>query len=129
MDIAAQGPDPLTARVIGSAIEVHRLLGPGLLESAYLECLCHELYTSGISFTRETPLPLDYKGIKLDCGYRMDLVVEHQLVVELKSVDKILPLHKAQLLTYLKLSMVHFGLLINFNTERLREGITRLVWG
>src|SRR5437016_9731824 len=94
--------DPRTAPIIGAAIEVHRALGPGLLESAYEECLCHELHLRGIPFERQLPLPVDYKGIKLDCGYRLDLVVENVLLLEIKCLEHVLPVHEAQLLTYLK---------------------------
>jgi GxxExxY protein len=96
--------DPRTASIIGDAIEVHRHLGPGLLVSAYEECLCHELHLHGLNFLRQVDLPVAYKGLKLDCGYRIDLVVEDEVVLELKSVEKLTPIHEAQLLTYLKLS-------------------------
>ena len=119
--------EELTNSIISSAIEVHRSLGPGLLESAYEECFCHELHLRNISFERQKSLPLEYKGIKLDCGYRMDIVVENKVVVELKCADKILPVHEAQLLTYLKLSKCKVGLIINFYTEVLKKGIKRLV--
>ena len=119
--------DSLTESVIGLAIEVHRALGPGLLESAYQECLCYELKTNGIAFGRQVALPVIYKTVKLDCGYRMDLVVGDQLIVELKTVEKILPIHEAQLLTYLKLSEIRTGLLLNFNTAVLKNGIKRMV--
>ncbi len=124
----AQGErDSLTESVIGLAIEVHRALGPGLLESAYQECLCYELKTNGIAYGRQVALPVIYKSVKLDCGYRMDLVVDDQLVVELKTVEKILPIHEAQLLTYLRLSGIRTGLLLNFNTAVLKNGIKRMV--
>ena len=119
--------DSLTESVIGLAIEVHRALGPGLLESAYQECLCYELKTNGIAFARQVALPVVYKAVKLDCGYRMDLVVDDRLVVELKTVEKILPVHEAQLLTYLRLSGIRTGLLLNFNTSVLKDGIKRMV--
>ena len=119
--------DSLTESVIGFAIEVHRTLGPGLLESAYQECLCYELKANGIAFGRQVALPVIYKTVKLDCGYRMDLVVDDQLVVELKTVEKILPIHEAQLLTYLRLSGIRTGLLLNFNTAVLKNGIKRMV--
>ena len=117
----------LTHKIIASAIEVHRNLGPGLLESAYEECFCHELYTLGISFERQKPLPIEYKGIKLDCGYRMDIVVDSRVIVELKCVDKITSVHDAQVLTYLRLSNIKAGLIINFYTDVLKNGIKRLV--
>jgi GxxExxY protein len=119
--------DELSNRVIAYALEVHSALGPGLLESAYRQCFAHELTIAGIPFELERPLPVAYKGIHLDCGYRLDLVVDRQLVLELKSVDKLLPIHKAQLLTYLKLSGIRVGLLMNFNTVHLRDGIKRMV--
>ncbi len=119
--------EELTDKIIAAAIEVHRNLGPGLLESAYEECFCHELYIKGFPFVRQKPLPLEYKGIKLDCGYRMDIVVDNKVVVELKCVDKILPVHEAQLLTYLRLSNIKVGLIINFYTPVLKDGIKRLV--
>jgi GxxExxY protein len=120
-------PDPLTGKVIGAAIEVHRGLGPGLLESAYEECLCHELKLAGLGFTRQVPLPVVYKGVRLDCGYRLDVVVDGRVVVELKTVERLLPIHQAQLLTYLRLAGIHTGLLINFNVPVLRDGIKRMV--
>jgi GxxExxY protein len=119
--------DPITERIIGAAIEVHRALGPGLLESAYETCLCHELAAKGIPFRRQVPIPVRYKDVDLDCGYRADLVVEDAVVVEIKAVDRLTPLHQAQLLTYLKLAGLTTGLLMNFNTAVLKEGIKRLV--
>ena len=116
----------LTEKVIGCAIEVHRILGPGLLESTYQQCLAHELMLNAIPFRLEAPLPVDYKGAKLDCGYRLDLVVDEQLIVELKAVDQITGLHQAQLMTYMKLSKVSLGLLINFNVTRLVDGVKRM---
>ena len=117
----------LTGEVIAAAVEVHRELGPGLLESAYHACLCHELATRRIDFRTEVALPVDYKNIHLDCGYKMDLVVAGKIAVELKSVDKILPIHQAQLLTYLRISGMRVGLLINFNVRMLRDGIVRRI--
>ena len=122
-------PNELTRAVIGAAIEVHRSLGPGLLESAYEECLCRELELRGIAFERQKPLPLEYKGLKLECGYRVDLVIDGTVVVEIKSVEALLPIHEAQLLTYMKLGGWKVGLLINFNVPVLRQGIRRLVLG
>ena len=119
--------DQLTERIIGFAIEVHRHLGPGLLESAYEECLCFELGQSGISFRRQVPLPIIYKSVRLDCGYRMDIVVEDRVIVELKTVERLLPIHEAQMLTYLKLSRLATGLLLNFNTPILKDGIRRMM--
>ena len=119
--------DPLTERVIGAAIEVHRHLGPGLLESAYEECLHWELEQARLTVLRQVPLPVLYKEVKLDAGYRLDLVVEGQLIVELKTVEKLLPIHEAQLLTYLKLSGLRTGLLLNFNSTVLKDGIKRIV--
>ena len=118
--------DSLSERVIGAAIEVHRALGPGLLESAYEECLCHELAANGLKFRRQVELPVQYKSVKLDCGYRMDIVVSETLVVEVKTVERLAPVHEAQLLTYLKLSGLHTGLLINFNVPVLKDGIKRM---
>ena len=117
----------ISEAILGGAIEVHRELGPGLLESAYEQCLCHELSLRGLAFRRQVDLPVQYKGIKLDCGYRMDIVVQDLVVVELKAVDELLPLRQAQLLTYLKLSGLSLGLLINFNVPLLKEGIKRIV--
>ena len=119
--------DPRTSPIIAAAIEVHRHLGPGLLESAYEECLCHELHLMGINFRRQIPLPVIYKGLPLDCGYQIDLIVRDEVVVELKAIERILPIHQAQLLTYLKLTDKHVGLLINFNVPVLTQGITRRV--
>lgn len=117
----------LTQKVIGAAIEVHKHLGPGLLESAYEACLCHELACMDIPFERQKPVAVHYKGKKLDCGYRMDLLVDSRLVVEAKSVQSIIPVHEAQLLTYLRLANVRLGLLINFNQRLLHHGIRRLI--
>ena len=117
--------DPITEQIIGAGIEVHRALGPGLLESAYEECLCHELTLRGLAFTRQVELPVTYKGVKLDCGYRIDLIVQGLVLVELKSVDKIHPIHEAQLLSYLRLSGLSTGLLLNLNVPVLKDGIIR----
>jgi GxxExxY protein len=119
--------DPRTSPIIAAAIEVHRLLGPGLLESAYEQCLCHELHLRGLSFERQVDLPVLFKGLRLDCGYKMDLVVNDAVVLELKCVEKIARVHEAQLLTYLKLSGKRVGLLINFNVPLLSQGIVRRV--
>lgn len=119
----------ISERVIGAAIEVHRDTGPGLLESAYEECLAREFDLQGICYARQKPMPIQYKGEELECGYRLDFLVEEALVVELKSVEKILPIHEAQLLTYLRLSGHWAGLLINFNEVRLVDGVHRRVWG
>jgi GxxExxY protein len=119
--------DRLTEKVIGLAIEVHRQLGPGLLESAYEECVCLELQEAGLAFRRQVPLPITYKSIRLDCGYRLDLLIEDQLILELKSVESLLPIHEAQVLTYLKLSGLRTGLLLNFNSAVLKTGIRRLM--
>ena len=119
--------DELSNRVIGCAIEVHRMLGPGLLESAYEQCLAHELKLNTIEHKIQFPQPVTYKGVQLDCGYRLDLLVENELIVELKSVDKITGVHEAQLLTYMKLAHITTGLLMNFNVVRLKEGIKRFV--
>jgi GxxExxY protein len=117
----------LSGEIIGAAIEVHKILGPGVLESAYEECICHELDIGGLSLVRQKPLALRYKGINLDCGYRLDVVVEGAIILELKSCEKIEPIHKAQLLTYLKLSCLKLGLLLNFNVPLMKEGIVRIV--
>jgi GxxExxY protein len=120
--------EELTEKIIGAAIEVHRALGPGLLESAYEECLCREFNLRGIAFQRQVPLPVEYKGVKLDCGYRLDLIVQDAVVLELKCVEHTLPVHEAQLLTYLKLTGKHVGIIINFNVATLvRGGIVRKV--
>jgi len=125
--INADERDPLSGKVIQLAIEVHRELGPGLLESAYEECLCYELSIAGLSFERQVPLPVNYKAVRLDCGYEIDIVVEKQLILELKTVEKLLPVHDAQLLTYLKLSGIKRGLLLNFFTPLLKDGLKRIV--
>jgi len=117
----------LTELIIGAAIEVHRQTGPGLMESVYEECLCCELNRLGVEFRRQVELPVHYKGVKLDCGFRMDLVVEDAVVVELKAIEALLPIHSAQILTYLKLSGMKVGLLLNFNEPVLKKGIKRLV--
>ena len=119
--------DKLSNKVIGLAIEVHKHLGPGLLESAYEQCLAYELSQNSVKFEIQKPLPLEYKAIKLDCGFRTDLIVEEKLIIEIKSVEKLLPIHQAQLLTYLKLSGIPTGLLINFNATSLSNNIKRLV--
>ena len=117
----------VTNAIIGAAIEVHRHLGPGLLESAYEQCMCYELNQMGIEFRRQVRLPIHYRAIKLDCGYKMDLVVEGCVIVEIKSVDDLHPIHEAQLLTYLKASGNRVGLLINFNVTALKHGLKRIV--
>lgn len=119
----------LTHEVIGAAIEVHRKLGPGLLESAYRKCLGRELFLRGIQFENEYPLPLEYKGIRLEAGYRPDLLVDGRVVVEVKSVQALAPIHDAQLLTYLRLGGWRLGLLINFNVVVLKDGIHRRILG
>ncbi len=119
----------VTQTVIGAGIEVHRALGPGLLESAYEECLCRELNLRKVQFERQRHLPVDYKGIRLDCGYRLDLLVAGTVVVEIKAVDRLLPIHQAQLLTYLRLGGWKVGLLMNFNVAALKQGIKRVVLG
>jgi GxxExxY protein len=119
----------ITREIIAAAIEVHRALGPGLLESAYEECLCQELALRKIAFERQRPLRVEFKGIRIDCGYRLDLLVERKVVVEIKAVESLLPIHEAQLLTYLKLGDWKIGLLINFNVTLLKMGIRRKVLG
>ncbi len=117
----------LTEKVIGCAIEVHKSLGPGLLEAAYEQCLSKELTLEGIKFKTQDPLPVTYKGVRLECGYRVDFLVEKTLIIELKSIEKALDVHKAQILTYMKLANIKVGLLINFNVKLLRNGIQRFV--
>jgi GxxExxY protein len=119
--------DPITEQVIGAAIEVHRILGPGLLESVYEKCLCRELGLRGIEHKSQVELPVVYKGADLGCNFFMDIVLPGTLVLELKAVEKLLPIHEAQLLTYLKLSGIHLGLLLNFNVPVLKNGIKRLI--
>jgi GxxExxY protein len=119
--------EELSAAIRAALIDVHRALGPGLLESAYEQCLCHELSLRGISFRRQVDLPVIYKGIKLDCGYRIDLIVDEKIVVELKCVDVIHPIHRAQVLTYLKLSGYKLAFLVNFNVPRIVDGIERIL--
>ncbi len=119
--------DELSKAIIGCAIEVHRELGPGLLESAYEQCLAHELRLQGIPFELQKTMPVDYKGVLIDCGYGLDLLVDGKIIVELKAVSALEPIHEAQLLTYLKLAKVKIGLLINFNVQLLKEGIKRFV--
>jgi len=121
--------DRLSYDVVGAAIEVHRQLGPGLLESAYEACICRELVFRGIKFDRQVPLPLRYRGMVVECGYRPDLIVGGLVIVEVKSVAKVLPIHRAQVLTYLKLLKLNLGFIINFNVERLRLGLHRIVLG
>ena len=119
--------DRFTETVIGLAIEVHKVLGPGLLESAYEEWLCYELDQASIAYQRQLALPVEYKAVQLELGYRLDIVAENKLILELKTVDKILPIHEAQLLTYLRLSGIETGLILNFNSTVLKNGIRRLV--
>lgn len=119
--------DPLTREIIGAAIAVHRGLGPGLLETAYQTCLVHELRKRGLNVAREIAVPAVYDGVQLDCGYRIDLLVDDAVVVEVKAVERVLPVHEAQLLTYLKLANKPLGLLINFNVDLLKNGVVRRV--
>ena len=119
--------DELSRKVIGCAIEVHRNLGPGLLESTYRQCLACELSHTGIPFQMEVPLPVRYREILLDCGYRIDLLVSGDLIVEIKCVETLLPIHQAQILTYMRLSKIPVGLIINFNVAKLHNGIKRFV--
>jgi len=126
-DAETQRENEITGLVIGFAIEVHRALGPGLLESAYEECLCYELTQQSVSFRRQVALPVRYKGVKLDCGYRIDLLVDDLVIVEIKAVESLCPIHEAQLLTYLKLAEKPVGLLINFNVPALKQGLKRIV--
>ncbi len=129
LDVDRERANEIAGLLIGAAIEVHRELGPGLLESTYEECLCKELELRGIQHQRQVALPVTYKGVRVDCGYRMDVLVEDTVVVELKAVEDIEPIYKAQLLTYLRHSNRWLGLLINFNVPVLKDGITRLVNG
>ena len=117
----------MTQAIIGAAIEVHRTLGPGLLESAYKECLCRELELKGLQFEKEKSLPLEYKGLKLEQGYRVDIIIYNQVVVEVKAVEGLLPVHEAQLMTYMRLGGWRVGLLINFNVLVLKDGIRRRI--
>jgi GxxExxY protein len=117
----------LTGEIIGGAIEVHREFGPGLLESAYETCLCRELFLRGLRVARQVPMPIEYKGVKLETGYRIDLIVENAVIVELKCIEAILPVHEAQLLTYMRLSGIRVGLIINFYVPVLKDGILRRV--
>ena len=119
--------DPLSNQVIGAAIEVHRTLGPGLLESVYEQAMAYEVAALGLKVQAQLPLPVSYKSIRLDCGFRLDLLVENQLIVEIKSVEALAPIHDAQLLTYLKITGFKTGLLINFNVPLLKQGLKRLV--
>jgi len=125
----ADGLNSITEDIIGAAIEVHRALGPGLLESAYETCLTFDLVGRGHKVEAQKPLHLIYKGVKLDCAYRLDLLVDEQVIVEIKSVEQLLPIHQAQLLSYLKLSGCKVGLLLNFNVPMLKDGIMRVVQG
>ena len=120
--------DPITERIIGCAIEVHRGTGAGLLESVYDVCLAFELEAAGLAFRRQYPVPIEYKSLSIQTAFRVDFIVEERVLVELKAIETVLPVHKAQLLTYLKLTGLHTGLLINFNVTVLREGIRRIVW-
>lgn len=115
----------ITEKIIGGAIEIHKVLGPGLLESAYEECLVFELQNAGLTIERQKPVPVVYKGIKLDCGYRIDILVEDTVLIELKTVDAFNPVHEAQILTYMKFSKKSIGLLINFNVSILKNGLKR----
>ena len=125
MDLQRTERDPLTEKIIGCAIEVHRTLGPGLLESAYEQCLARELSLQDVGFRLQVPVPVEYKGVHLDCGYRIDVLVNEQVILELKSLERTLAIHEAQLLTYMKLANVVKGLLISFNVRRLVDGIRR----
>ena len=127
--VSERQENDISGKIIGAAIEVHKHLGPGLLESAYEECLCCEMALRGIRFERQVPLPLNYKGVDLDCGYRLDLLVEDKVIVELKSIETLEPIHDAQLLTYLKLRNAWLGLIINFNVIMLKDGVRRMVNG
>lgn len=118
----------LTHEIIGAAITVHKELGPGLLEAVYEECLCYELATRNIAFERQKPIPVVYKGAKLDCGYRADILVMRRVIIEIKAIESIAPIHEAVMLTYLRLSGCKIGLLINFHSAALKDGVRRFVW-
>jgi len=117
----------LTEKIIGCAIEVHRAIGPGLLESAYEECLCYELAQNRLQFRRQVPLPVVYKGVNLDCGYKLDIIVEDTVILEIKAVDRLIAIHEAQLLSYLRMLDMRVGLLLNFHSSVLKDGIKRIV--
>ncbi len=119
--------EDLSRRVIGSALDVHKALGPGLLESAYVQCLAQDLKQTGIPVALDVPVRIEYKGLDINCGYRIDMLVDHTLIVELKIIEKFQPVHEAQILTYMRLAKIRTGLLINFNTKKLRDGIKRYV--
>jgi GxxExxY protein len=123
----AEALNQLTAAIIAAAIRVHRQLGPGLLENAYLACLCYELQSAGLGHELQKPLPLLYKGVKIDCAYRADLVVDGQVIVEVKALDSLLPIHSRQLLTYVRLAACTVGLLLNFGAPTMKAGIKRIV--
>jgi GxxExxY protein len=125
-DTETQRLNQITDKIIGCSINVHRVLGPGLLESAYEECLCYELSQIELKFERQVSLPVIYKGVRLDCGYRMDLVVGNLVIVEIKAIERVLPVHEAQLLSYLKLAGKPLGLLINFHVSVLKSGLRRI---
>ena len=122
-------PSSLARTVIGRAIEVHRHLGPGLLESTYARCLGYELDVAGVPYQAEVPVPVQYKGVRLECGYRIDLIVDDALLIEIKSVNRFHPIHHAQVITYLKLMRLEQGLLINFNVPRLVDGLKNILIG
>jgi GxxExxY protein len=124
---AVERVNSLTESMIGCAIEVHRAIGPGLLESAYEECLCYELAQNGLSFQRLVPLPVIYKGVKLDCGYKLEIIVENAVIIELKAVDRIMAIHEAQLLSNLRMLDLRVGLILNFHSSVLKDGIRRIV--
>ncbi|QQS34288.1 MAG: GxxExxY protein [Acidobacteriota bacterium] len=124
---AVERVNSLTESIIGCAIEVHRAIGPGLLESAYEECLCYELAQNGLSFQRQVPLPVIYKGVKLDCRYKLDIIVENAVIIELKAVDRIIAIHEAQLLSYLRMLDLRVGLILNHHSSVLKNGIKRIV--
>lgn len=126
MPVPVDQKDHVTQRVIGLAIEIHRSLGPGLLEAVYEECLCLEMKQASLDFRRQVALPVFYKGVQLNCSYRLDLVVQGQIIVEVKAIEKLMPVHEAQLLTYMRLGRIPVGLLLNFNSATLKDGIRRL---
>lgn len=126
-DPVSERINSLTERVIGLAIDVHRAIGPGLLESAYEECLCYELSQNGLRFERQVELPVVYKQVRLDCGYRLDIIIEDLVILEVKAVDRIISIHEAQLLSYLRMLDKRVGLILNFHSTVLRDGIKRIV--
>lgn len=127
LDSDTEKLDLLTGKIIGCSIEVHKAIGPGLLESAYEGCLCYELAQNGMEFRRQVPLPVVYKGVNLDCGYKLDIIVEELVILEIKAVERLISIHEAQLLSYLRMLNIRVGLLLNFHSSVLKDGIKRIV--